>query len=99
MPFLIFAMIANAINQGSVFPYFAKVSKSIERRRSEISVPIFRSVAKSTISTKFQDFSVFQILCEINFEGSKSSKTATFAILGALFFVNLVNFSLKMCKN
>ena len=33
MPFLIFAMIANAINQGSVFPYFAKVSKSIDRRR------------------------------------------------------------------
>ena len=55
MPFLIFAMIANAINQGSVFPYFAKVSKSIDRRTAEISVPIFRSVAKYAYHTLRQN--------------------------------------------
>ena len=43
----------------------------------------------------FQDFSVIQILLEINFWESRSSKTAIFAILGALNFVNLVNFSIQ----
>ena len=33
---------------------------------------------------KFQDFSVIQILCEINFGESRSSKTAVFDIFGAL---------------
>ena len=41
---------------------------------------------------KFQDFSVTQILREINYGESRSSKTAVFAILGVLNFVNLVNF-------
>jgi len=41
---------------------------------------------------KFEDFSVIQILPEINFEKSRSSKTAIF---GAQNFVNLVNFSLQ----
>ena len=36
----------------------------------------------------------FWILREINFGESKSSKTTVFAILGALNFVDLLNFSL-----
>ena len=36
---------------------------------------------------KFQDISVIQSLCEINFKESRSSKTAVFAILGAVKFV------------
>ena len=45
---------------------------------------------------KFQDFSVPQILREINFEESRSSQSAIFAIVGALNFVTLVNFSLQI---
>ena len=48
---------------------------------------------------KFQDFPVTQILHEINFGESRSPKTAYFSILGALNFVNLVNFSLKKVPN
>ena len=44
---------------------------------------------------KLQDFSVTQILREINFGESGSSKTSVFAILGALNSVDLVNFSLE----
>ena len=44
---------------------------------------------------KFHDFSVIQILREINFGDSTSSKTALFAILGAQNFVHLVDFSLQ----
>ena len=47
---------------------------------------------------KIQNFSVIQILREINLRGSRSSKNAIFAIFGALNFVNLVNISLKKCK-
>ena len=36
-----------------------------------------------------------QILREINFEDSRRSETAVFAILGAVIFINLVNCSLK----
>ena len=43
---------------------------------------------------KFHDFSVIQILREINFGESWGSKSAVFAILGALKSVNLLNFSL-----
>ena len=43
----------------------------------------------------FQDFSVIQILCEINFKECRSSITAVFAIFGALNFVDLVNFRLQ----
>ena len=50
-------------------------------------------------SWNFQDFSITQILREINFEDSRSGKTAFFAFLGAtnhiINFVNLVNFSLQ----
>ena len=44
---------------------------------------------------KFHDFSIAQILREINFGESRSSKTAVFAILGAVNFVDLVKFSLQ----
>ena len=44
---------------------------------------------------KFQKFSLIQILREINFGGSRSSKTAAFAIFGALSCVFLVHFSLQ----
>ena len=44
---------------------------------------------------KFQDFSITQILREINFEDSRSAKTAIFAILEALNFVFLTDFSLQ----
>ena len=44
---------------------------------------------------KFQDISVTQILREIIFGESRSSKTAVFVILGPLNFVDLVNLSLQ----
>ena len=48
----------------------------------------------------FSIFSVTQILREINFGESISSKSAVFAIFGALNFVYLVHFSLhKLPKN
>ena len=43
----------------------------------------------------FQDFSTLQVLCEFNFGIFRSFKATIFAILGALNFVNLVNFSLS----
>ena len=48
---------------------------------------------------KFHDFSVVQIFREINFEESRNSKLAVCAILGALVFVELVNFSLQKVQN
>ena len=44
---------------------------------------------------KFHDFSVTWILREINFGEFRSSKNANFDILGALNFVDLVDFSLQ----
>ena len=44
---------------------------------------------------KFQDFCITEILREINFEDSRSAKSAVFAILQAGNFVPLVNFSLQ----
>ena len=54
-----------------------------------------------SISTmwKVQDFTVTHILREINFGESRRSKTAFWAILGALNFVDLVNLSLQKVKN
>ena len=49
---------------------------------------------KSFTMWKFQDFSVSQNLRETNFGESRSPKNAIFAILAALKFANLVNFSL-----
>ena len=43
---------------------------------------------------KFHAFSVTQILREINFEESRSFKSAVFAILGSIKIVNLLNFNL-----
>ena len=43
---------------------------------------------------KFHDFSVIEILREINLGDSRSSKTAVFAIFEVLNLVNLVDFSL-----
>ena len=54
---------------------------------------------------EIQDFSVIQILCDFNFGESRSSslKLPFFAILGALNFLHLVEFSLqrvqKLIKN
>ena len=42
---------------------------------------------------KFKDFSVTEILRELNFEESTTSKTAVFTIFGARNFLNLVNLS------
>ena len=47
---------------------------------------------------RLQDFSVIQILREINFGKSRSTESAIFAILEALNFVNLVNYSLQMVQ-
>ena len=47
----------------------------------------------------FQDFTAIQILCEINFGDSRSSKTAVFATFRALKFVNLVHFNLQKVHN
>jgi len=45
---------------------------------------------------KFQDFCITDILNKINFEDSKSAKSAVFANSGAVNFVHLVvNFSLQ----
>ena len=44
---------------------------------------------------KFQDFSVIQILREINFGESRSSKPTYSFILGTMNFTDLVNFSLQ----
>ena len=44
---------------------------------------------------KFQDFCITQIIREINFEHSRSAKTAIFALLRAVNFVQLVNFSFQ----
>ena len=41
------------------------------------------------------DFSTSQILREINFGESSSSRSVVFAFLGALNFVNLVKFRLQ----
>ena len=44
---------------------------------------------------KFQDFTVTQILWEMNFGEARSFKTAVFALKRALNFVNLANFNLQ----
>ena len=50
--------------------------------------------AKSTV-WKFQDFCITQFIREINFEHSRSAKTAIFALLRAVNFVQLVSFSFQ----
>ena len=48
---------------------------------------------------RFQDFSVTQIIREINFGESRNSKTAIVAILRALNLVILINFKCKFHRN
>jgi len=48
---------------------------------------------------KFHDFSVIQILREINLGESRSSKTAVFAIFWALKMIRLVDFKLQKVQN
>ena len=56
-----------------------------------------KSVLESLLDTvlKLQDFSVNQILREINFGESRNGKIVILVILGALNCVDLVNFSLQ----
>ena len=56
---------------------------------------VMKSEKTSITVWKFQDFSVIQILREINFGHSRSCETAILAIFGALNFANLVNFRLQ----
>ena len=60
--------------------------------KSATSLQIFKNAGIVTqCSVEISGFSVIQILREINFEESRSSKTAVLAIFGALNSVNLVN--------
>ena len=52
-------------------------------------------IVDSLHSVKISGFFYSQILREINFEDSRGAKTAIFAILGTVNFVNLVNFNLQ----
>ena len=61
----------------------------------EIDDTINGQLGKCSTLWKFQDFSVAQILREINFGESRSSKTAIFAILRPANFVHLVKFRLQ----
>ena len=55
-----------------------------------------KSILENLEVIKMQVFAIFgaQILREINFGDSRSSKSAVFAILGSLKIVNLLNLSL-----
>ena len=50
------------------------------------------------MSKFFMENLITQILREINFAGSRSTKNAVFAILEAVKFVHLENFSHLKCK-
>ena len=76
-------------------------------------INVFTNEVTSSIVCKFSDFSITQILREINLGECRNSKSAVFAGFGALTFFDLVNFSilkvhkiinnqiqnLKMCQN
>ena len=49
--------------------------------------------------SEIRDFCITQILRENNFVDSRSTKTAIFAITGAVNFVNMVNFSIQKVPN
>ena len=73
-----------------------KVILKIFSKKNHFSWPIHIWTNFSQgIQWKFQDFSVTQILREINFGESRTSKMAVFAILGALNFVNLENLGIQ----
>ena len=67
----------------------------------DLGFVVLRQPEKSTESTvwKLQDFSVIQILCETNFEGSKSCKSANLPFLGLCILLILYISALKKCKN
>ena len=69
----------------------------LEIKQSMLEIRQSMFEIKQSILTvwKFQDICITEILHEINFGESRSAKTAVFAILGALDFVILVNFSLQ----
>ena len=58
----------------------------------QISVPI---LGWHITVQKFQDFTVIQILCEINFGESRTSKTAVFSNSRTLNFDDLIKISLQ----
>jgi len=59
---------------------------------------MLHNTISSSPYTVWKDFSIIQILREINFEESKSSKNGIFAIFGGLSLVNLANFSFQKVK-
>ena len=59
------------------------------------STSYFSYCCSTSTVWKFHDFSITQILREINFGASRSSETPVFAILGALDFVTLANFKIQ----
>ena len=79
-------------------PSLVKKSPSPPRTPTILS---FKGKFFSKVNTvwNFQDFSITQILREINFGGFRSSKNAVLAILGALKMSILVNFSLQKVQN
>ena len=108
------AEILSACNFGLFFPieghFFSspkqQVLKYAQCEKLRILLPLMfyvKSILVNFTVWKIQDISVIQILRETNFEESRSCKSGNFAILGALNFVNLVNFSLqkvqKLIKN
>ena len=60
----------------------------------ELTIRVNISPTNTRLGLTIAGRKIVKILCEINFGESRSSKIAIFAILGALNFVNLVNFSL-----
>ena len=64
-----------------------------------LSTSNFHEISLISTVWKFQNFSVIQILREINFGESESFEIAIFANFGALNVVNLVNFSLQKVQN
>ena len=74
-----------------------KESLKSNGRNSDISqcFQLLTILLKFHTKLKFHDFFITQILREINFEDSKSAKSAVFAILGDVHFVHLVNVSLQ----
>ena len=78
------------INWGEQASYFQKREKFAFFRTSYVQWKNEKN-SSHTVVWKFQDFSVIQILREIDFGVLENLKIAIFAILGAVKFVNLVN--------
>ena len=70
--------------------------------RPNVFEKLWFSLITKNVSTFFSclhDFSIIQILREINCGACRSFKTAIFSISGALNFVDLVNLSLQKVQN